>query len=535
MTKDFKKIGNDLIPDPELSNNIRYEDGNTEDIIETIIYADKASNFKASREMKSVSEQLLDDDIMKTLYNVWAFVKSQIKYNADKLGHEKIKSPARLWHDKSGDCKSFSLMVGSILRNYKNIGYSYRFVMYPRQSDYSHVYVIAHLRNKNVIIDSVHTAFNSEVPFLKKLDIKMTKISHLTGIPAYNKGALPSRNERFQDAPKRATRVPDLPVSKLSEGELRLSLINQSLEIDKAYFGDPTGELIKAQNLLFKVQKEGLNNVGSIVGHIGSGLVAEVARHILIAKAMNHPSIAGPNPNEAYFDKDCAAKFPLTKKKESGSGPVFGGGVDLFPYSAADPNYQKYMDCYRTKNQERLLFNTDQFIKGSHHMLYEFLEKKGGATVDTKKVFHYNAVTAWANVSGISRENTRLYVANGIKQRSAENKLPDLSPLYNIELLSMVKDGKGQIPGINLDPVTIAAATKLISMIVGAVTAIVAAINQLKAINQASLRAQAQGIGAPGFGPEWQDWKDELDSLEKTNSLIPLALLAAGGYVVLSK
>ncbi len=93
-------------------------------------------------------------------------------------------------------------MIGSILTNYKNIGCSHRFVGYDRKLiDYTHLYVIAHLKNRPVIMDNVHTRLNEELPFVLDKDYKMTQISHLHGIaPNSNLSARQLQVIRFTGA-----------------------------------------------------------------------------------------------------------------------------------------------------------------------------------------------------------------------------------------------------------------------------------------------------------------------------------------------
>lgn len=531
MSKDLKAIARSFIPAPEMVEQVRHEDGNTMDIIETILYADRAGGFAAAKSMQQVADQLWNPDPVKMLKDIWSFVKSNIRYKADQPGHEKIKSPARLWADGVGDCKSFSLMLGSILRNYKEIGYSYRFVIYPGQNDYTHVYVIAHTGSRDYILDSVHSKFNDEVKYKKKLDINMTKISHMTGTPAVIGNAKPSRTERFLDAPLKVANFAPIEAKGLTDGQLSLALIDRSLQIDAAYFGDPTGEIQQARNLIYKAQKEGVHNFSSFNGIIPSGIIRDVAALITIYRGNRSAAISGPDPGDLYYKKECAEKFPISKFIESTSGGFYP--LKTRRPDPTDPNYGKYMECYKVGLAGSKIFETEGYIQGSMHMLYEFLESGGSSTQKTKKVFHYNAITGWANVSGISRENVRLFTANGIKLTNAKNKLPDLTPTYNIELLKIAANNRNEIPGIKLDPVTIAAAAKLVGAIATAVIGILGAIRGLSALNQASLRASAQGIGAPGFGPEINDIEQDISSSESINSLIPWAAAAAGAFILI--
>lgn len=142
----------------------RHRRGDTQDIIETILYADqKSGEFIGNVEcLRGATEK-------ETMRNVWAFVKKNIRYTPDANGHERVKSPGALFAERRGDCKSFSIAVVAILRA---LGYEakYRFVSYE-PGDVTHVYVIAQ-GVRSYIIDSVHSRFDDEVPFFRKKDIE---------------------------------------------------------------------------------------------------------------------------------------------------------------------------------------------------------------------------------------------------------------------------------------------------------------------------------------------------------------------------
>lgn len=109
-----------------------------------------------------------------TMRNVWAFVRGNLRYRADRPGHERVKSPGALFSAGVGDCKSFSIAEGAILRAL-GYGYRYRFTAYE-PGDYTHVYVVATTTDgQDVILDAVHTAFDEEVPYRKKHDLRPAK------------------------------------------------------------------------------------------------------------------------------------------------------------------------------------------------------------------------------------------------------------------------------------------------------------------------------------------------------------------------
>lgn len=156
----------------------RHRNGDTADIISTILYADARSGTFITNGV----ECLRGANEYETLRNVWAFVKHNIEYRADRAGHERVKSPGALFTIGHGDCKSFSIAIAAILRAL-GISYRYRFTAYG-PGDVTHVYVIADGNRGPVILDAVHKKFDEEARYYYKKDIRPKK-SSLNGISGF--------------------------------------------------------------------------------------------------------------------------------------------------------------------------------------------------------------------------------------------------------------------------------------------------------------------------------------------------------------
>ncbi len=527
----------ELIPRPDMIDDTIHEDGNTQDIIQTILMADGFKSHMAAREMKAVSAELIGENDYHTLMNVWNFVHDNIRYKADPRGHERIKSPSRLWYDREGDCKSFSLMIGSILRNYKTIGFSYRFVGYDRRlNDYTHVYVIAHMKNRPVVMDAVHTRFDEEVPYVLKKDYSMTQISHLHGIsaPNYNRGARPSQAERFADAPRKAIRVPNIKdITRLTEGQLSLKLLSQSLEIDKAYYG-MSKDIAEAEALIYRALNSGS---GAITGYVDTELGKQIAQYVTSASKNLHAAIDPARMSSLHginadpFTKEyCVEKFPYDAKKICYKKGFLGLGCTNWGPDPNDPAYKKYIDCINEKNAYWNIFNQPNYINGCHHMLYAYeLRDSVPSSVNTKRIFHDFAINDWSLLTGMSKENVRIVTANGIKQTSASGKLPDISPEGSIGYISEAhKFSDPRIPKIGVvgvDDIAI-----IVSIIIAAGGFILKCIDQ-NSINRSRLQSN---IGNNSFGPSEKDWIDELKA-NNMHIILGGAALAAGLLFIPSK
>lgn len=215
----MKRFRTDLIGKPRQEDDRYFGDVATQGIIEVVLYADPKSGEYTRQFAKTLSAASLID----TCKNIWEFLKIKIPYLIDKPGYQWIKSPGRLWFEKSGDCKSYSVFAASCLTNL-NIPYGYRFTSYDSNDPTpTHVYVYVPLKNgKEIIIDAVWSGpFNTEKKFAHKTDYAMAKTYYLGQTGRHIPGEL------------RIT----TPIDQLTDGELDLLLMKQQLEIKRMNAG----------------------------------------------------------------------------------------------------------------------------------------------------------------------------------------------------------------------------------------------------------------------------------------------------------
>jgi hypothetical protein len=167
-------------------NKVIHQNGKTSDIIDVVMYAYEIEN---DPQISVLADKLKADTVFETCKNIWQYLLDNIKYRADADGRngEMIRTPARLIHDGTGDCKSYSLFTAVILR-YLGIPHFFRFVSYNKIKRATHVYIVA---NNNIVIDAVAAvqlgySFNQEVKYTYRVDMseRGTKISYLAGLPA---------------------------------------------------------------------------------------------------------------------------------------------------------------------------------------------------------------------------------------------------------------------------------------------------------------------------------------------------------------
>lgn len=148
-------FADNTIKPPKGMWEIVHKNGSTQDIINTILMADKES--------KDDTKFFANAFTSGNLKALWQFVRNHIKYKEDPNGDERVMSPAATWKKGKADCKSMSIFIASVLKN-MGIPYKYRFVAWTA-GNVSHVYPVALVGNKEIILDAVHKKFNEEVPF----------------------------------------------------------------------------------------------------------------------------------------------------------------------------------------------------------------------------------------------------------------------------------------------------------------------------------------------------------------------------------
>ncbi|MEM1326146.1 MAG: transglutaminase-like domain-containing protein [Bacteroidota bacterium] len=156
----LRQLADELILSSKGDQQIVYKNGDTEDIISVILKADPL-NGTFTEQFAPYLRGLNDYD---TCRRLWRFVRTNIRYVKDRAGHEVIKSPGKTWEDGYGDCKSMSNFIASCLKNL-GIPYRYRFTSYERDREIGHVYVLAFIGRRVVVLDAVHHTFDQEVSF----------------------------------------------------------------------------------------------------------------------------------------------------------------------------------------------------------------------------------------------------------------------------------------------------------------------------------------------------------------------------------
>jgi hypothetical protein len=150
------------------------------DIMQATLRIYRERNYQ----VKDFAPYLQGETLRQTCRNIWLFVRKNIAYKKDPGGDQWVRRPSRLWEDKEGDCKSYSVFTASCL-HWLGINGVFRFVSYnPEDDTPTHVYVVVPDGNNEIVIDCVPEIkkFGQEANYTSKRDYSMNRLMELAGI-----------------------------------------------------------------------------------------------------------------------------------------------------------------------------------------------------------------------------------------------------------------------------------------------------------------------------------------------------------------
>ena len=115
---------------------------------------------------------------------IFNYLKYSIDYKKDPAGKQVIQLPARMISDtKKGDCKSKALAAAALMHNNGFKDVALRYASYdPTDITPTHVYAVGKdEKGKEIVIDPVWKAYNTQAPYKNKKDYKM-EISVISGV-----------------------------------------------------------------------------------------------------------------------------------------------------------------------------------------------------------------------------------------------------------------------------------------------------------------------------------------------------------------
>lgn len=323
----------------------------------------------------------------------------------------------------------------------------------------------------------------------------MTKISYIHGLP----------KDELADRAKQVPAAKHIPFGGMTEGELRLHLLQEQLLILGNYFPE-VKEYREAQDEISNVLYAGVHGIAHL-----SGATTDITRYnIATARQLNYPAIKSGYGLGQLEAADCSQHGRF---KQNFWGKLrFVGDLDA------------YLAC-QNQNDFVEIFN-NHLEKSSHHLLYNYVVDANTTpqTVASKSLLHRLAVDKLASVSGISKSNVQTWMRNGIMRNNAMQGTQPYSPEDSIDVLS-----KGYGVGVG-EPVSAAIIIKAVIAAIGAITALVAS---MKPTPQEEFRSTLTNIGLESFGPEKQDWQNYAQTNPRTNTdYLPWVLGAGALYLI---
>lgn len=123
-----------------------------------------------------IAPKFYNEDRIKTAKLIFYFCKNAIPYKKESSQKQTAKTVARILQDaqsKGGDCKHYATISAAICKSL-NIPVKLRLIS---QNYYdtspTHIYCVAKINNKDIIIDAVLKNFNEEARYNYKYDIKL--------------------------------------------------------------------------------------------------------------------------------------------------------------------------------------------------------------------------------------------------------------------------------------------------------------------------------------------------------------------------
>lgn len=120
------------------------------------------------KDCKKIAAHLKGDSLLQSCFNLWHWLRFNIRYEYDKEGREEIRTPLRVWHDRARgvDCDCLSVFSWCVLRC---MGYDpvFELVAFKNRPQFSHIFINC----DGVVVDRVWFVFNSRPPLVTKREL----------------------------------------------------------------------------------------------------------------------------------------------------------------------------------------------------------------------------------------------------------------------------------------------------------------------------------------------------------------------------
>jgi hypothetical protein len=443
------------ISNPQNGYLMHKRDYNTDDIIQLMLWGQKRVGAELSDFAKGYEPTV---ESMRDLFN---FLYQNISYKADPPGAQWVKDPRRLWHERIGDCKSFTLFIVSVAKNL-GLGYTMRFTSYNWwNATPKHVYPIIILPDgRCIVMDVVYAIqeggkFNQEKPYQHKVDYMKPKqgLAYLTGTKQ-QETILDAIADILTDPMMPDSLVEEDDVTEMTEGELQRYLMSERLSTA----ADQATSYEKKRNLQTAA---GVVKAGSMVavGNISGDMQRPIFDFLQETQRLTQPAFDAPTlrfKSQAEIQAIMAGLGDFFKKVGKGIKNIVNKGVDTAKKvvntvgSAFKAAWAKLMNfAFKGGLQKASPFFLFRNIKT------EVVNKVGGEI--QKRAGKQNKVVNFMVKVGMKRNNIEAALGNGIQG------------IYKTSAKNVINRVAGRkIAGTAMvgDPITFAAVAKIVGTVI---------------------------------------------------------------------
>ena len=130
------------------------------------------------KDCAKIAAWLKGDCKMQSAFNLWHWMRNNIRYEYDRQGREEVRTPLRTWADRARgvDCDCLSVFACCVL---KCMGYNpaFELVAFKNRPQYSHIFV----NLDGIVVDRVWFVFNSRPPMVTNSRLYMIDLKDNLG------------------------------------------------------------------------------------------------------------------------------------------------------------------------------------------------------------------------------------------------------------------------------------------------------------------------------------------------------------------
>jgi hypothetical protein len=135
----------------------------------------KRAIYESEQAAKFISHKFRGNSPLMTCFNLYDYCRKNIRYVKESANLQTAKTVPMILSTKSGDCKHYTTFCCSVLRA---LGITTQMRLISQNfydSDPNHIYCVAIINHKEVIVDPCIKIFNSEAAYKYKYNLKLKK------------------------------------------------------------------------------------------------------------------------------------------------------------------------------------------------------------------------------------------------------------------------------------------------------------------------------------------------------------------------